>query len=202
METARDYKTPLKRRVRELLEDDDLEDYEALEVEDSLNWDKVKNYFDKVDKALQANQSEHQKFCSCQIELEDNFRDISHASKFNNGLLNRKIGKRPKIMDNRFDGPDLYAVVGSVAGELIDLSDEVVNKVDKSSFDSELKSQKSDMSSIMIKDLTKFKLDMTKDVRRELDLMKADYEAQIKQVRTGWIGAFGNMKNAFRGVFF
>ena len=105
-------------------------------------------------------------------------------------------------MDNRFDGPDLYAVVGSVAGELIDLSDEVENKVDKFSFDSELKSQKSDMSSIMIKDLTKFKLDMSKDVRRELDLMKADYEAQIKQVRTGWIGAFGNMKNAFRGVFF
>ena len=73
MKTARDYKTPLKRRVRESLEDDDLEDYEALEVEDSLNWDKVKHYFNKVDKALQANQSEHQKFRSCQIELEDNF---------------------------------------------------------------------------------------------------------------------------------
>ena len=31
--------------------------------------------------------------------------------------------------------------------------------------------------------------------------MKRDYNTQIKQVRAGWIGAFGNMKTAVRDVF-
>ena len=201
MESAKEYKTPLKRRVRESLEEDDLEEYDSLNIDDSLNLDKIKQYFDEIDKALKVNQAEHQKFRGCQIELEDNFREISYASEFNFGLINRKIGKRPKIMDDKFDGPDLYAVVGSVAEELTDLSDEVGKKVNRTTLDSELKSQNSDMSGKLIKDLTKFKRDMQKDFQVELLKMKTDYEAQIKQVRSGWIGAFGNMKNAFRGVF-
>ena len=31
--------------------------------------------------------------------------------------------------------------------------------------------------------------------------MKIDYDTQIKQVRSGWVGAFGNMKSAFKDVF-
>ena len=201
MESAKNYKTPSKRRIRESLEEDELKEYEALDVEESLNLDSIQEYFNKIDKALQVNHSEHQKFRNCQIELEDNFREISYASEFKTGLLSRKIGKRPKIMEDKFDGPDLYAVIGSVAGEVIDLSDEVENKVDKTNFSTELKNQQSDMSSKMIKDLTKFKMDMRKDFQAELTKVKADYEAQIKQVRTGWIGAFSNMKIAFRGVF-
>ena len=201
MESAKNYKTPSKRRVRESLDEDELEHYDTLEVEDSLNWDRVKEYFDKIDKALQVNSFEHQKFRSCQIEIEDNFREISYASEFNTGLLNRKIGKRPKIMDDKFDGPDLYSVVGAVAGEVMDLNDEVKKKVDQTIFSRELKNQQLDTSNKMIKDFTNFKMDMERDFKAELIRVKADYESQIKQVRSGWIGAFSNMKNAFRGVF-
>ena len=104
-------------------------------------------------------------------------------------------------MDHKFDGPDLYAVVGSVAGELIDLSDEVVKKVDKSDFNSELRTQHLDVSKRMIKDLTRFKLDMEKGFNIELRKMKSDYDSQIRQVQTGWIGAFGNMKEACKDAF-
>ena len=139
MESAREYKTPLKRRVRDFLEEDDLEDYDAMEIKENLNWNNVKHYLSQIDKALKVNQAEHQKFRSGQIELEDNFREILYAT--NNGFLNRKIGKRPKIMDEKIDGPDLYSVVGSVAEELIDLTNEVENKLDKTALNTKLKSQ-------------------------------------------------------------
>ena len=53
MEIARDYKNPMKRRVHESLEEDDVEMYDTIEVDDTLDWDKAKAYFDKIDKALQ-----------------------------------------------------------------------------------------------------------------------------------------------------
>ena len=38
-----------------------------------------KEYFDKIDKALQVNSFEHQKFRSCQIEIEDNELEVEIA---------------------------------------------------------------------------------------------------------------------------
>ena len=38
MESARNYKTPSKRKVRESLEEEDLKHYDNLDVEESLNW--------------------------------------------------------------------------------------------------------------------------------------------------------------------
>ena len=62
MESTRDYKTPLKRRVQESLEEEDVESYEPLNFEDYLDAGKLKDHFSKIDKALQINQEGHQKF--------------------------------------------------------------------------------------------------------------------------------------------
>ena len=139
MESARDYKTPLKRRVRESLEEDDVETYNPLNFDDPLDADKFNEHFSKIDKALRLNQEEHQKFRNCQIELEDNFREISYASEFQTGLLSRKIGKCPKTMDVRFDGPDFYGVIGSVAEEVIDLQEKINLKTSGADLQKELK---------------------------------------------------------------
>ena len=76
MEKAKDYKTPLKRRVRETLEDEDVEEFEKLNLDDKLPLDKAQELFNKIDRALQVNQEEHQKLRNCQIGLENNFWEI------------------------------------------------------------------------------------------------------------------------------
>ena len=87
-----------------------------------------------------------------------------------------------------------------MAEELFELGDEVGNKVEKSTLKEELESRHSDMSGKMVKDLMKLKRDMEKYFKEELRRMKTDYKTQIKRVRSGWIGAFGNMKDAVKHV--
>ena len=200
-ESAMGYKTPHKRQVRESLEDDDLKGYASMGVEDTMDWELAKEYFNKINKALQVNQKEHEKIRNCQVELEDNFREILFASEFKTGLLTRKIGKRPKTMDSKFDGPDLYGVIGLVASELVDVEDEVNDKVGKLELVTELKDHHSKVLNDMIKDFSTLKKDLKKDFQSELCNVKKYYEAQIKQVRSGWVGAFGNVKTAFKEVF-
>ena len=55
MESAKDYKTPLKRRVRETLEDDDAKEYNKFDLDDKLTLDKAQELFYKIDKALKVN---------------------------------------------------------------------------------------------------------------------------------------------------
>ena len=200
MEFAKDYKTPLKRRVRETLEEDDVVEYSKLDLDDKLTLDKAQEFFHEIDKALKTNQDEHQKFRDCQIELEDNFREISFASKFKSGLLSRRLDKRPKVLDPKFDGPDLYSVVGTVASELVEVGKEVKEKVSKNTLLSEFTTRQTNITNRFDQDMNVLKRELATDFKRELDKMRINYESQIKQVRSGWVGAFGNMKNAFKEV--
>ena len=104
-------------------------------------------------------------------------------------------------MDSKFDGPDLYGVIGSVASELVDVEDEVNDKVGKLELVTKLKDHHSKVLNDMMKDFSTLKKDLKNDFQSELCNVKKDYEAQIKQVRSGWVGAFGNMKRGFKEVF-
>ena len=105
-------------------------------------------------------------------------------------------------MDSKFDGPDLYGVIGLVASELVDVEDEVNDKVGKLELVTELKDHHSKLLNGMMKDFSTLKKDLKKDFQSEFLNVKKDYEAQLKQVRSGCVGAFGNMKTAFKEVFF
>ena len=103
-------------------------------------------------------------------------------------------------MDSKFDGPDLYAVVGTGALELVEVSEEVKDKVSRTLLLSEFKSRETDTTTKINQEINVFKKQLKTNFQRELDEMKIDYESQIKQVRSGWVGAFGNMKKAFKDV--
>ena len=74
-------------------------------------------------------------------------------------------------------------------------------KVSRSTLLSKFKARETDTVTQLNDEINIFKRELKIDFQRELDKMKIDYDTQIKQVRSGWVGAFGNMKNAFKEVF-
>ena len=60
-------------------------------------------------------------------------------------------------MDKRFDGPDLYGVIGSVASELIEVEDEVNLKIGKSDLVTKLKDHHAKVIGDMGKDISVLK---------------------------------------------
>ena len=106
---ALEFKTPSKRRIRKTLEEDNQELYSTISVSDDLSEAVIKRHFEKIDGALLKNQEEHDKFRECQIELEDNLREASFAAEYKHGLMERQIGKKPKMLDPKFDGPSIFS---------------------------------------------------------------------------------------------
>ena len=84
--------------------------YSSIYGEEEFSEDDLKVYFERIEEAFKQNQREHEKFKDCQLELEENIRDVLFAAEYKHGLVERQIGKRLKLMDNRFDGLDIYSV--------------------------------------------------------------------------------------------
>ena len=80
-------------------------------------------------------------------------------------------------MDATFDGPDIYAAVRSVAGELIELEEEVNLKISATDLQKKLKTVKKCISNKLNKDLENFKLQQSQDLHIELTKMKSNVDS-------------------------
>ena len=115
---AREFKTPAKRIVRETLEEDEVDRYMGLGPVEDFTLETEKDCILRIDKVLDQNQRKHNKFRGCHVKLEDNIKEISYASEYKSKLLDQRIGKRPKLLDNKFNGAYLYTVIGAVASKV------------------------------------------------------------------------------------
>ena len=115
--------------------EEDQDVYTSLLASDDMSPETIRMHQEKINSALLQNQLEHNKFQECQIELEDNLQEASFASEYKHGLMERQLGKHPKMMDPKFDGPNLYSVLGSVAAEVVDLSETKPSSKDDLEFD-------------------------------------------------------------------
>ena len=120
---AREFKTPAKRIVRETLEEDEVDRYIGLSPVEDFTLEMAKDCILRIDKVLDQNQHKHDKFRGFHVELEDNIKEISYASEYKSDLLDQRIIKRPKLLNNKFDGADLYTVIRAVASKVNDASE-------------------------------------------------------------------------------
>ena len=201
---AASFKTPSK-RVRDPREDPFEEDYVYFMEPDEFSPNNIKDYFLKIDKAFRFNQKEHDRFRDINAELEDTLRETSYANDCKHGLTDRKIGKRPKILDPKFNQLDLFSVIGAVAAEVVDLSERKIESTDNTStpavtFEEEFKLFKRDTDLQLKEAIDKIREEYENKLTVETMKMKRDLETQIKHVRSGWVNVFTNMKNAVKGA--
>ena len=130
-------------------------------------------------------------------DREDNLREVSYAAEYKQGLMERKIGKKPKMMDPKYDGPNIYLVLAIMAAELAEQADHRLKNISEI-----LKLEKKLISSQQEYD-KKIKEAMRRnsdDTVKLINILKSDMETQVKQVRSGWINAFVNLKNTIKTV--
>ena len=51
--------------------------------------------------------------------MEKFIRNTFFAVDYKTALLDMRIGKRPKLMDKKFEGQDVYTVMGSIASKAV-----------------------------------------------------------------------------------
>ena len=124
-EKAKQYVTPARKRVRDTLEEDEPWEFSGFEMD--LDVDQK---WASVQTALLENQKEHGQFRSVHLELEDAVQDVSFAQEYNSEHLKLKIGKKPKCLLDKYDGPDLYSTIGIIAAEVNDIPNSVQSKID------------------------------------------------------------------------
>ena len=65
-------------------------------------------------------------------------RETSYENDYKHGLTGRRIGKRPKVLDEKFDGADIYSVIASLAAEVVELSEPKRDSSSSGSFSKDL----------------------------------------------------------------
>ena len=74
-----------------------------------------------IETALCENQKEREKFRVCYVELEEAIRDASYTNEYKAENLHMEIGKKPRLLHKKFDGPNIYSTIGAVVSEITDL---------------------------------------------------------------------------------
>ena len=163
-EKAKHYETPARKRVRDTLEEEDAWEFTGFDLEANID-----QKLAMTQMALLENQKDHSHFRDVHLELEDSVRDVSFAQEYNTEHLKLKIGKKPKCLSEKYDGPSIYSTIGAIAAELNELPNSF-----KSKLDSEKASQQVD-----------------------LEKFKRQTEIEMQQLKIEYTSAFANMKNAF-----
>ena len=88
MEKAKKISTPLKKRVRDLLDEE--EPWNFLGLDSSLL---LKEQLSLIETALKENQKKHENFQQCHLELEDAIRAASYAYEYGSENLHLPVGK-------------------------------------------------------------------------------------------------------------
>ena len=102
MDKARKFTTLLKKRVRDSLDEEEPWNFVGFNSDLSLT-----EQLAIIETVLQENQKEHEKFRQCHLELVEAIRAASYAYEYGSDNLHLKIGKNPKLLEDKFDGPDV-----------------------------------------------------------------------------------------------
>ena len=148
MDKAKKLTTPLKKRIRDSLDKDEPWNFVGFDSDLSL-----KEQQSIIETALQENQKKHEKFRQCHLELEEAIRAASYAYEYASENSHLRIGKKPKLLEDKFDGPDVYLTIGSMALELSELPLTIQSKID------------SEKASVQM-DFNKYKYSMQNEMNR------------------------------------
>lgn len=74
----------------------------------------------KIDNDLLLNQQDHDNFRTFQIELEEQIRLASYGAEYKLDEVNFCIGKKPKLLSAKNDGPDIFSTLGDLANDIED----------------------------------------------------------------------------------
>ena len=91
MDKAKRFATPLRKRVRDSLKEEDPWMFSGLDNTLSLE-----EQLTIIENALQENQKEHERFQQCHLDLEESIRLASYAYKYGAENLHLRIGKKSK----------------------------------------------------------------------------------------------------------
>ena len=136
-----------------------------------------------IETAIIENQKEHEKFRVCHVELEEAIREASYAYEYTSEDLHLKIGKKPRQLHEKFDGPDVYSTIGSLASEITEMPHKLQSKID------------SEKASVQI-DVDKFK----RDINAELHMNKCEWVAAFKEMKTAFIKSMQNFKKEIEEI--
>ena len=82
-----------------------------------------------MEKDLWENQKEHEKARLCHLELEESIRLSSYVAEYILEDLNLKIGKKPNLLHDKFDGPNLYSIIGLLAPKITEIPETFNSKI-------------------------------------------------------------------------
>ena len=68
------------------------------------------------------------------MELEDTQRQSLYLHKYSVEELKHRIGKKPRFLNEKLDGPDVYSIVGTLANELNDIPITIENRIEAEKF--------------------------------------------------------------------
>ena len=92
--------------------------------------------------------------------------------------MHLRIGKNPKLLEDKFDGPDVYSTIDSLASELLKLPLTIQSKID------------SEKASVQL-DFDKYKSSM----QNKMNKMKEQWVAAFKEMKTVLYKSIQHVKN-------
>ena len=99
MDKARKFTIPLKKRVRDSLDEEEPWNFVGFNSDLSLP-----EQLSIIETALQENQKEHEKFRQCHLELEEAIRAASYAYEYGSDNLHLKLEKIPNCLKTSLMG--------------------------------------------------------------------------------------------------